>query len=285
MMSELERFVMTVSCRDSDLLPKVSDAGRISEHDGMDVQIMHNGLKVVSGGYHGDWMSDVIRSLQGHHEPQEELLFHHLLRYARQKTTFVELGAFWAYYTSWYLWAIPYSRAICIEPDSNNMSVGQTNVRLNKLEATFINACVGQTSNHDIAVTRESDGVIVHIPCYDMDAVLQAADGECIEILHMDVQGAEYSFISSMQQAVRSGKVRFLVVSTHHELISGVKTTHQDCIEEIVRMCGHILCEHSVEESYSGDGLIVASFFASDRGIQVPQISRNHPSNSLFGCT
>lgn len=283
MMNELERFVMTVSCRDSDVLPKVVDAGYITEHDGMKVQIMHNGIKVLAGGYHGDWMSDIIRSLRGHHEPQEELLFHHLLRYARQKSTFVELGAFWAYYSNWYLWAIPYSKAICVEPDSNNMSIGQTNLRLNKQEATFVNACVGQVFYPDIEITRESDGVKVHVPCYDMDAVLEASQDECIEILHMDVQGAEYPFISSMQQAVSVGKIRFLVVSTHHELISGSKTTHLDCMEEIVRMGGHILCEHSVEESYSGDGLIVASFFASDRVIQTPQISRNHPSNSLFG--
>lgn len=282
MMNGLERFVMTVSCRDTDVLPKVVDAGRITEHDGMSVQIMHNGIEVLSGGYHGDWMSDVIRSLQGHHEPQEELLFYHLLRYVRQKSTFVELGAFWAYYTNWYLLAIPYSKAICIEPDSNNMSIGQTNLRLNKREAIFINACVGRTYSNDIEITRESDGATVHVPCYDMATVLQAAQDECIEILHMDVQGAEHPFITSMKHAVSAEKVRFLVVSTHHELISGSKTTHQDCIEEIIRIGGHILCEHSIDESYSGDGLIVASFFASDRVIQLPQISRNRASTSLF---
>ncbi len=87
---------------------------------------MHDGTKVVAGGYHGDWMADIIRSLNGHHEPQEELLFHHLLRYVRQRSTFVELGAFWAYYTNWYLGAVPFSRAVCIEPDAINMRVGQT---------------------------------------------------------------------------------------------------------------------------------------------------------------
>ena len=46
---------------------------------------------------------------------------------------------------------------------------------------------------------------------------------------------------------------------------------------------GVILAEHSVDESYSGDGLIVASFRASDREIRLPVLSRNRRLESLFG--
>jgi hypothetical protein len=48
-------------------------------------------------------------------------------------------------------------------------------------------------------------------------------------------------------------------------------------------MGGHVFCEHSVSESFSGDGLIVASFFSCDRGLEFPDISRNQPETSLFG--
>ena len=99
----------------------------------------------------------------------------------------------------------------------------------------------------------------------------------------MDAQGAELSFIRSMRGGGMTRNLRFLVVSTHHESISGSAATHEDCIEEIRRLGGVILAEHSVAESFSGDGLIVASFQASDQCIAFPPISRNRPEASLFG--
>jgi FkbM family methyltransferase len=282
MMSVLERFLMTASCRDADSIAKVPNAGQVLIVDGIALQVMHDGTKVLAGGYHGDWMADVIRSLRGHHEPQEELLFHHLLRYVRQRSTFVELGAFWAYYTLWYLGSIPFSRALCIEPDENNMKVGQHNLKLNAREARFVNAVVGRQFSPTVEFVRESDRRCVQIPCFDMDAVLQAAETSCIEVLHMDVQGAELPFIQSMANAVSEGKVRFVVVSTHHETISGSRTTHSDCLLELAAMGGTIHCEHKVDESFSGDGLIVASFFPCDRSLALPNISRNKAATSLF---
>ena len=281
-MTNLERSVMTLSCSDADNLPKVGDAGRIIELDGQLVQIMHNGVKVLAGGYYGDWMADIIRGLRGHHEPQEELVFHHLLRFVRQKSVFVELGAFWAYYSNWYLSDVFGSRAVCVEPDLNNMAVGQANIALNGHTAEFINACVGGAFHPSISMKRESDGVQVELPVFCMADVVRAANAACIEILHMDVQGAEHPFVSSMHDFVKAGRIRFLIVSTHHECISGSATTHQDCVHEIERMGGLILCEHTVQESFSGDGLIVASFFPGDRMITLPEISRNRASMSLF---
>ncbi len=92
-------------------------------------------------------------------------------------------------------------------------------------------------------------------------SITSLCKGEVIEVLHMDVQGAELAFLESMTQAVASGLVRFLVVSTHHSSISGSKTTHGDCVNAIRRIGGTIFVEHDVQESFSGDGLIVASFF------------------------
>ena len=85
-----------------------------------------------------------------------------------------------------------------------------------------------------------------------------------------------------MPRSVQAGLVRFVVVSTHDAAISGSATTHEDCIRELERCCGTILAEHGVAESYSGDGLIVASFQPQDRGIRLPEVSRNHPGRGVF---
>ena len=267
------RVRMTVSCRDTDPLPKVPGAGEVVEQDGQRVQIMHEGTRVIADGYCGSWMTDVIRGLRGHHEPQEELLFHHLLKHVRPGSLFVELGSYWAYYTNWYLGAVPGSTALCVEPNATNLEVGRRNLAINGRTSTFIQAFVGD------ATTPPRDG---GLGCLDMDAVIGRLDGKPIEMLHMDVQGAELAFIRSMRSAVEQRQVRFVVVSTHHESISGSATTHEDCVQSLQALGAKVFVQHDVFESYSGDGLIVASFSPADRSIVLPKISRNRCRQSLF---
>lgn len=274
---------MTISCRDTDSIAKVHNAGGIVDEGAISVQIMHNGLKVVAGGYYGDWMSEIIRRLNGHHEPQEELLFDHILKVCRPGTTIAELGSFWSYYSLWYVRSIAHSRALCIEPDSAHLEVGRRNAELNDLEdrVRFVNAWVGQASVDAHAGKVETDGTLLSLPCLDAGGVLRCADGKGLEILHVDTQGAELGLIRSIEGL--ADRIRFLFVSTHHHSISGSWTTHADCIEAIKRLGGEVLAEHSVEQSFSGDGLIVASFHDADKGMKLPKISVNRPENSLFG--
>jgi hypothetical protein len=49
-----ERVEITCLCRDTEDIPKVSDAGKTLVFDGQRVQIMHEGTKVIAGGYHGE---------------------------------------------------------------------------------------------------------------------------------------------------------------------------------------------------------------------------------------
>jgi len=283
-MDSLARSLMTLRCHDCDQIPKVADAGRIVLEEDQLVQVMHNGLRVVAGGYHGDWMAHIIRGLRGHHEPQEELVFHALLKFARHNSLIVELGSFWAYYTLWYLHEVPGSRAICVEPDPSHMAIGRKNACLNHLQdrIEFIEGWVGGTSDLPVTLRCESTGELRTLPCFDMNRVAATAPDKIIELLHIDAQGVELDFIESMAERVRLGGIRFLVVSTHHASISSSSTTHRDCLHAIAELGGVILVEHSVQASFSGDGLIAASFLPHDRDIELPRISRNEPARSLF---
>lgn len=283
-MDSLGRTLMTIDCSDCDEIRKVPDAGRILSSADGEVQMMHNGLKVVAGGYHGDWMAHVIRALRGHHEPQEEAIFHALLRACRHNSLFVELGAFWAYYSLWYLHEIPGSRSLCIEPDPNNKAVGERNALLNGLQdrMTFLQGFVGGTRHQALQGTVETVSEPVVLPCYDVDAILELGGQHVIEILHADVQGAELPLLVSAKKAIEQKRIRFIVVSTHHSSISGSTTTHEDCMAQILAFGGRILAEHNVQESFSGDGLIVASFFPGDERVTIPHISRNASQLSLF---
>lgn len=282
-LSESARVAMTCRCRDCEGIPKVEGAGGIMDFNGERVQIMHEGTKVVAGGYYGDWISRIIANLRGHHEPQEELVFHHLLKHVRPGSLMVEVGSYWAYYTNWFLGAVAGGEAVCLEPDAAHIECGRRNMEINGRRAAFINACVGAQDSPSQALRRESDGRTVHVPCHDMNGVLRLVRGRPVEILHIDAQGAEVGFLSSMREVAADRKVRFVMVSTHHESISGSPQTHDECRRLLLRMGAIIMAEHTIEESFSGDGLIAASLSRDDRGLCLPCVSLNRAEDSLFG--
>jgi len=283
-MDTTDRVAMTVGCRDADAIPKVLDAGRIVGDAATPVQIMHNGIRILAGAYHGEWMARVIDGLRGHHEPQEERVFHHLICAARPGSVMVELASFWAYYSIWYLQSVPFSRALCVEPDLNHMAVGRRNAALNGVtdRIRFIEAWVGGENRAAHAAPCESTGRPRTLPCLDMDAVVHALGQRAVELLHIDAQGAELGFVRSMRRAVARGLVRFLMTSTHHASISGSPSTHADCLAAIGDLGGVVLVEFDVSQSFSGDGLIVASFRREDRSLPMPPITRNRRESSLF---
>src|SRR6476646_8671915 len=94
------RIDLTTSCRDADAISKVAEAGAIVERDGTRAQVMHNGVLVEEGCYYGAWMTEIIRRLRGHHEPQEEAAFQLLVERLRAdppaQPAMIELGSFWA---------------------------------------------------------------------------------------------------------------------------------------------------------------------------------------------
>lgn len=283
-MDALARICMTLRCRDADMIAKVMGAGQVVAGEGEGIQIMHNGLRVVAGAYHGAWMKRVIEGLRGHHEPQEECIFAAIARTARRGTLMVELGSFWAYYTLWYLQSVPDSRAFCVEPDPLHMEVGRRNAALNGMSnrIRFHEAWIGGESRPECTFACESTGAHRTLAALDMNGLSAEVGDEDIELLHMDCQGAELGFLTSMRQAVKDRKVRFLIVSTHHRSISGSESTHADCLDVVDALGGIVLAHVPIEQSFSGDGLIAVSFSSQDRRLVMPPLSRNHAAQTLF---
>ena len=279
---EERRIRMTVSCDDCQRIPKVPLAGQVLEENGNRVQIMHNGLRVVEGGYHGAWMAEIIRRLRGHHEPQEELAFFEILRHARPGGMMIELGAFWAYYSLWFARAVPDARCVLVEPDPNNLAIGKTNFSLNGVIGEFHQASVGRTSSPPRPFPCESDGQNRPVPELCVDALIRDHRLSRVELLLADIQGAELRMLEGAAESIRRGLIRFVFVSTHHHAISGDPLTHQKCLQFVRDQGGHVLLEHSVAESFSGDGLLVASFDPVDRTLPPIQVSRNRAASSLF---
>ena len=282
-LTEDERKHMTVSCRDTEYIPKVKGAGRIKKVKGRRVQVLHNGLLVEADGYVGPWMTDVISSLRGHHEPQEEKAFHEVLERIGKGATMIELGSYWAYYSLWFNKKIKNAHNICCEPDANNRLLGERNAALNGAKnITFLEGAVGTNHGEEIELTSDSrPGEKIKVPVLSIDGIAKDYALEKIDILHMDVQGHELEALKSSEGMIRAGALRFLFVSTHHYLFSGTPMTHAGCLSFIKDRGGHIITSHTIPESFSGDGLIVASFSDMDKDFHL-ETSLNHTDQSLF---
>ncbi|HEY3828674.1 MAG TPA: FkbM family methyltransferase [Solirubrobacteraceae bacterium] len=280
------RIALTVAVRDTDVIAKVPDAGEVTERDGVRVQVMHNGVVIREGCYHGAWMTEIIRQLKGHHEPQEELAFHTVLGRLAVDTpepTMVELGSFWAYYSLWAKHAIPATRNILVEPDLANLEVGLRNMELNGVEASAaVHAAIGSRHDTSVSMTWESDGRRHKTRQVSVDGLMSELGVDRIDLLLCDVQGAEVDALRGAANALAAGRVRFLVISTHHHQITGDPLTHQRCVE-LLRDAGvHFISEHSVSESCSGDGLIVVSTDPRDVDLQAT-VSIARSRDTLFG--
>jgi FkbM family methyltransferase len=281
--TEEDRIRLALSCRDTEAIPKVSDAGAVTERDGQRVQTMHNGVLVVEGGYYGEWMTAIIRGLRGHHEPQEEVVFHAIVERLAGDTsapTMIELGAFWAYYSLWLLHRRPDARVILVEPDPANLGVGLANAELNGRHVEAVQAAVGRAASPPRPFRCESDGVERLVGTESLRSLVERFSLPRVDLLLVDVQGAEVEVLEGAGSALPN-VVRFAVVSTHHHMISGDPRTHQRCVDLIRNLGGHVIAEHTVAESFSGDGLIAASFDPRDADLTVP-ISYARATTGLY---
>jgi hypothetical protein len=282
MVSERSRIEMTVSCKDADQIPKVDRAGTVVLENGTSLQIMHNGIRVLAGGYYGDWMTEIIRRLRGHHEPQEEAVFDAVLRHVPRDGSILEFGGHWSYYSLWFMHGFPNTRrAFVIEPDPNHLSIGQRNAEINGYGLSFTQGFVGPHSQAAVPFQTESAGRLL-LPMISIPEFLSSHGIDVLDILHCDSQGAELVALESCEALLRAGKIRFAVVSTHSHFITGDPLTHQRCLHLIREYGGQVLAEHDVHESFSGDGLIAAYFGSDSLEWSGVALTYNRYSKSLF---
>lgn len=265
------RIEMTTSIRVTDRLEKVSDAGAIRVVDGREVQVMHNGVVVERDCYGGPWMTEVIRRLRGHHEPQEEIAFAEIVDRVKSDTpspVMIELGSYWAYYSLWFKSEIPAATVVLVEPDPVNLQVGVRNFELNGLTpSAVVQAAVGPRHGGTVDIVCESDGALRPIRAVTLEGLLADESLARVDLLLCDVQGAEVHMLAGAASAVRDGRVRFMVISTHWSDTDPL--IHQTCRSRVEELGGHIICEHSLPESCSADGLIAVSFDPRDSGMHV----------------
>jgi hypothetical protein len=168
-----------------------------------------------------------------------------------------------------------------VEPDPHNLSIGKINFALNQFQGNFLQAGIGQFSKTYQPFPCD-DGVVRHLPMEDLLSLFERFCLDYLDILLLDIQGAETDLLKGGEDLFKNRKIRFVMVSTHHHSISRDYLTHQKCLNMLKSWGAHIIAEHTVQESYGGDGLIAVSFSEQDRDLSV-KVSHARSKESLFG--
>lgn len=241
----IDRVLLTIKADDSDYIPKVPDAGKIFEENGVRYQLMHNGVKILENSYYGvQWMTDIISTLRGHHEPQEEKAFYEVMKHIPPNSTMIELGSYWAYYSLWFNTKIPGAKNYMIEPLLGNLQLGKKHFDLNGREGSFVLGYVRVTSADDVAYAGGKRIII--------DDFIKENQIDHVNILHADIQWAEYAMLLTCKESIKKQLIDYFFISTHDPLV------HLNCRNFLLESNYLIISEHKVQESCSVDGLIVA---------------------------
>ncbi len=236
-----------LSSPDNAAIARAPDAGRLQ--DGLIT--MHNGIQVSALGYYGGGILNMLVENKGVHEPQEERAFAAILKLLAPGSTMIELGAYWGFYSLWFAREVPKARCYLVEPSFACLLSGEGNFQRANQTASFTQAYVGDKEG----VALDGTDII----CVD-DYCRKHQLGE-LNILHVDIQGAEVLMLKGACRMLQAGKVDYIFISTHSNEL------HSNCLRILASHQYHILASADLNESFSGDGLIVARSFR----VKVPE--------------
>lgn len=232
------RIKKAISSSDNKFIHRVENAGKIEGN----YLIMHNGLKIDPLSYYGPALLKLLTDNQGVHEPQEERVFQEVLKFIKPGATMIELGSYWSFYSMWFKKSVEKARCFMIEPELSNIKFGKKNFRLNQMKGSFYNSYVGDKS----LITHKGDRFIT------VDDFIRKKGLTFIDVLHSDIQGAEYRMLLGARNLFDQGMLGYVFISTHSNEI------HNSCLEFLKGYDFSIIAESNLDESYSEDGLIAA---------------------------
>jgi hypothetical protein len=234
------RFNEILSDPNNKYIPRVNDAGKIIDN----CIVMHNGIKVCLGAqaYYGNF-AKILMLNKGVHEPQEERAFHEVLKHINDGATMIELGAYWSFYSMWFQKKIKNAKNYMIEPELKHIISGKKNFSTNNMKGDFTKASIGEKG-------------------LDFLSYIKNKNIDHIDLLHADIQGAEFFLLNNIQTLLINKTISYLFISTHSQEL------HYQCKEFLEQHNYTIIASADFDnETYCYDGILVAK----EKSIAYPQ--------------
>ena len=189
----------------------------------------------------------------GQYEPQETALIRRLLR---PGMTFVDVGANWGYYTLVAAHLVARTgRVVSLEPHPGLYRVLEGNVRRNNLSHVVtlnvaasdrpgrlaLNEYDPASGNFGVSRLDPSGGDVTRgceVDAADLDHLLEQAGVDVIDLMKIDVEGAEGLAVAGLKRKLGSFKIRRLLLELHPAELLAHKHTPRNVLEQLAK-CGY----------------------------------------------
>ena len=165
---------------------------------------LHNGNRVPASGensYYGNF-SQILIINRGVHEPLEEFCFQEMLKKIKdQKPIMIELGAYWAHYSMWFLKKFPKAECFMVEADSQSKNIGISNFQTNNFP------------NGQFILSKVADDG------FKLDSFMNEKKLKKISLLHSDIQGWELVMLNGANNFLAQQVANYIFLSTHSQKI------------------------------------------------------------------
>jgi FkbM family methyltransferase len=201
--------------------------------------------------FHCDLRDAISREVcfTGRYEPQETALLQAVLG---PGMTFVDVGAHWGYHTLLAAFRVgPLGRVLSLEPDSRCFAVLRDNIAINELAqvralplaAADRPGLLNMTGYEDAGgnsglskVTALEDGKATsQVAAQPLDYILESNGIAHVDLLKMDIEGAEELALLGLQASLKQGKVRRLLIELHPQLLRERGRTTAQVLELLTR--------------------------------------------------
>jgi FkbM family methyltransferase len=207
-----------------------------------------------SGGFafHCDLSDSIAREVcfTGQYEPQDTALVKSLLG---QGMTFVDVGANWGYFTLLAAYLVGSSgKIVSFEPDPRLYPILKKNVTRNDLSnvtalqlaaaneaGTLMMAGFDEDGgNHGLSRLVEhagTTGKLFPVQTQSVDRILDELSIECVDLLKMDIEGAEELALQGMSEGLSDFRYRRILLEIHPTILAERGRTAQDVVDIMLK--------------------------------------------------
>jgi FkbM family methyltransferase len=181
----------------------------------------------------------------GRYEPQETQLLRDLLQPGH---VFVDVGANWGYYTLAAAHMVgPEGWVVAFEPEPRLFALLRANIDVNTLRHVLLkpfaigprqervpfSAFKAEDGNWGLshAVDRDrADVTDFESDSLPLDDALDGASVDAVQLVKIDVEGAETGVLAGMQRGLASGRYRYIMLECHPGLLAERGLTETSCV-------------------------------------------------------
>ena len=188
--------------------------------------------------------------LTGRYEPQETALLQQILR---PGMTFVDVGANWGYFTLCAAHLVGRTgRVVSIEVDPRACRTLKANIERNTLGSVTVlevaaSDAPGVLRLHEYEGRANDSGNFgliggeairnphrqFDVAASPIDDILDRAGIEQVDLLKMDIEGAEGRALTGLRRALADRRIKFLVLEVHPEYLRGQGTSPEQIVTDL----------------------------------------------------